>query len=150
MTVARPAWFSMRWIALYFSLLCAAFVAHQSAVAAQPAGDDPIKRPLTLESYKSFFVGGERVKHADGTIGMTGHLYVEAFIPVNARPAPIVMLHTTSSGTNFLGRADGGEGWATMFARAGYAVYVIDPPGTGRAGADLTVSDRSKIRQDDS
>ena len=53
------------------------------------------------------------------------------------------MLHTITSGTNFLGRANGDEGWATMFARAGYPVYVIDPPGTGRAGVDLTVSDKS-------
>ena len=37
-----------------------------------------------------------------------------------------------------------------MFARAGYPVYVIDPPGTGRAGVDLTVNDKSKIKQGDS
>ena len=112
--------------------------------------DDPFKKPLTLESYKSFFVGGERVKRPDGTVGLSGHLYVEAFIPVNANPTPIVMLHTSMSGTNFLGRANGEEGWATLFVRAGYEVYVIDPPGTGRAGVDLTVNDRSKIRQWDS
>lgn len=141
---------------LYFGpFVCVSTYAAQSSADKQGAdetgvSDDPIKRPLTLESYKSFFVGGKRVKRPNGTVGMTGHLYVEAFIPVNAKPTPIIMLHTTTSGTNFLGRANGEEGWATMFVRAGYSVYVIDPPGTGRAGVDLTVNDKSKIKQADS
>ena len=146
-------------VAVCFALLCVGHVVGEQAFAAQSstgkqgadsAADDPFKKPLTLESYKSFFVGGERVKRPDGTQGMTGHLYVEAFIPVNAKPTPIVMLHTTTAGTNFLGRANGEEGWATLFVRAGYAVYVVDPPGTGRAGVDLTVNDKSKIKQADS
>ena len=140
----------------FFSLLCVAHFVSGRAFAAQPgagkngAPDDPFKKPLTLESYKSFFVGGERVKRPDGTLGMTGHLYVEAFIPLKAKPTPIVMLHTTASGTNFLGRANGEEGWAIIFAKAGYPVYVVDPPGTGRAGVDLTANDKSKIKQGDS
>jgi hypothetical protein len=147
MTITRSWKFLVRSMAIFFSLLCAGHV-----VSADQSGapDDPFKKPLTLESYKSFFVGGERVKRPDGTLGMTGHLYVEAFIPVNAKPTPIVMLHTTTSGTNFLGRANGEEGWAIMFVRAGYPVYVIDPPGTGRAGVDFTVNDKSKIKQGDS
>ena len=158
MTITRSSKFLVRPVAVCFSLLCVGHVVIGRAFAAQSspakqgadqsgAADDPFKKPLTLESYKSFFVGGERVKRPDGTLGMTGHLYVEAFIPVNAKPTPIVMLHTTTSGTNFLGRANGEEGWATMFARAGYPVYVVDPPGTGRAGVDLTVNDKSKIKQ---
>jgi pimeloyl-ACP methyl ester carboxylesterase len=161
MTITRSSKFLVQWVAVCFLLLCVGHVVSGRAFAAQStpakqgadqsgATDDPFKKPLTLESYKSFFVGGERVKRPDGTLGMTGHLYVEAFIPVNAKSTPIVMLHTTTSGTNFLGRANGEEGWATMFARAGYPVYVIDPPGTGRAGVDLTVNDKSKIKQGDS
>ena len=161
MTITRSSKFLVHSVAVFFSLLCVGHVVSGRVFAAQSspakqgadqsgAPDDPFKKPLTLESYKSFYVGGERVKRPDGTLGMTGHLYVEAFIPVNAKSTPIVMLHTTTSGTNFLGRANGEEGWATMFARAGYPVYVIDPPGTGRAGVDLTVNDKSKIKQGDS
>src|SRR5262245_16813072 len=108
-----------RSVAVVFLLVCIvsgrAFAAQANA-GNNGAAHDPFKKPLVLESYKSFFVGGERVKHADGTFGLTGHLYVEAFIPVKAKPTPIVMLHTTVSGTNFLGRANGEEGWAIMFA----------------------------------
>ena len=161
MTMTRSLKFLVQSVAVCFSLLCVGYVVSGWAFAAQSspakqgadqsgATDDPFKKPLTLESYKSFFVGGERVKRPDGTLGMIGHLYVEAFIPVNAKPTPIVMLHTTTSGTNFLARANGEEGWAITFARAGYQVYVIDPPGTGRAGVDLTVNDKSKIKQGDS
>ena len=161
MTITRSSKCLVQSVAVCFSLLCVGHVVGGWAFAAESSPvkqaaeqsvstDDPFKKSLTLESYKSFFVGGERVKRPDGTMGLTGQLYVEAFIPVNAKSTPIVMLHTTTSGTIFLGRANGEEGWATMFARAGYSVYVIDPPGTGRAGVDLTVNDKSKIRQGDS
>ena len=129
MTITRSSKFLVHSVAVFFSLLCVGHVVSGRAFAAQSspakqgadqsgAPDDPFKKPLTLESYKSFYVGGERVKRPDGTVGMSGHLYVEAFIPVNAKPTPIVMLHTTTSGTNFLGRANGEEGWATMFGPA--------------------------------
>ena len=129
MTITRSSKFLVHSVAVFFSLLCVGHVVSGRVFAAQSspakqgadqsgAPDDPFKKPLTLESYKSFYVGGERVKRPDGTVGMSGHLYVEAFIPVNAKPTPIVMLHTTTSGTNFLGRANGEEGWATMFGPA--------------------------------
>jgi pimeloyl-ACP methyl ester carboxylesterase len=50
------------------------------------------------------------------------------------------MIHGGSqSGTNFTGTPDGREGWAQFFLRQGYAVYVVDQPGRGRAAyqADL-------------
>ena len=37
------------------------------------------------------------------------------------------------SGTNYTGTPDGREGWAQYFVRQGYAVYVVDQPGRGRA-----------------
>jgi len=37
------------------------------------------------------------------------------------------------SGTNYTGTPDGREGWAQNFARAGYAVYVVDQVGKGRS-----------------
>jgi hypothetical protein len=37
------------------------------------------------------------------------------------------------TGSNFTGTPDGREGWAQYFLRQGYAVYVVDQPGRGRA-----------------
>src|SRR3954465_1329518 len=49
-------------------------------------------------------------------------------------PYPVVMVHGgTMSGTNFTGTPDGREGWAQVFGRAGYAVYVVDQVGKGRS-----------------
>jgi pimeloyl-ACP methyl ester carboxylesterase len=44
------------------------------------------------------------------------------------------MVHGGSqSGSNFTGTPDGREGWAQYFLRRGYAVYVVDQVGRGRA-----------------
>jgi len=44
------------------------------------------------------------------------------------------MIHGgNQTGTNFTGTPDGREGWAQFFLREGYAVYVVDQPGRGRA-----------------
>jgi pimeloyl-ACP methyl ester carboxylesterase len=44
------------------------------------------------------------------------------------------MIHGgNQTGTNFTGTPDGREGWAQFFLRDGYAVYVVDQPGRGRA-----------------
>src|SRR5207249_3244024 len=66
---------------------------------------------------------------------MSGQLYVEFQIPAKQTHAwPIVMIHGGGqTGTNFTGTPDGGEGWSQFFLRQGYAVYVVDQPGRGRA-----------------
>jgi len=66
---------------------------------------------------------------------MSGQLYAEYQIPTQLlHPYPIVMVHGAgSSGASFMGTPDGREGWAQFFLRQGYAVYVIDQPGRGRA-----------------
>jgi pimeloyl-ACP methyl ester carboxylesterase len=51
-----------------------------------------------------------------------------------------VMIHGGwQSGTNFTGTPDGREGWAQYFLRRGYAVYVVDQPGRGRAAYETRV-----------
>jgi pimeloyl-ACP methyl ester carboxylesterase len=47
------------------------------------------------------------------------------------------------SGTNFTGTPDGREGWAQFFLRQGYAVYVVDQPGRGRAAYEADVYGRA-------
>ena len=62
-------------------------------------------------------------------------MYVEFQVPQNlAHPYPVVMIHGGSqTGTNFTGTPDGREGWAQYFLRRGYAVYMVDQVGAGRA-----------------
>ena len=72
---------------------------------------------------------------------MSGQLYAEFQIPSRqTHPWPIVMIHGGSqSGTNFTGTPDGREGWAQFFLRRGWAVYVVDQPGRGRAAYQADV-----------
>lgn len=94
----------------------------------------PPSEPLSIARQGYLFAGG---KYA--TLGrrrvMTGHLYAEFQIPARQTQRwPIVMVHGgAQSGTNFTGTPDGREGWAQYFLRRGYAVYVVDQPGRGRA-----------------
>lgn len=80
--------------------------------------------------------------YAGGTIAanspdgwVTGQIYAEYQIPVGrVKPFPVIMIHGGGqNGTNFTGTPDGREGWAQYFLRHGYAVYVVDQPGRGRA-----------------
>jgi hypothetical protein len=61
------------------------------------------------------------------------HGYVEWQVPVDARRYPLLMIHSCSTKTWDMTFA-GTEGFRTLFLRRGYAVYVIDPPRSGRAG----------------
>jgi pimeloyl-ACP methyl ester carboxylesterase len=90
--------------------------------------------PMSIARQGYLFAGG---KYSDvkGKKVMNGQLYAEFQIPSKmTHPYPIVMIHGGSqSGSNFTGTPDGREGWAHFFLRAGYAVYVVDQPGRGRA-----------------
>src|SRR4029077_5549072 len=80
------------------------------------------------------FAGGE-YSTVNGRQVLSGQLYAEFQIPgKQLHPWPIVMIHGgAQSGTNFTGTPDGREGWAQFFLRQGYAIYVVDQPGRGRA-----------------
>ncbi len=90
--------------------------------------------PLTIARQGYLFAGGHYTT-IDGKQVMIGQLYVEFQIPQNlAHPYPVIMVHGGGqSGTNFTGTPDGREGWAQHFLRRGYAVYVVDQVGRGRA-----------------
>jgi len=95
---------------------------------------------LSIASQGYIFAGGKYSTGNGGQI-MGGQLYAEFQIPSQRTHAwPIVMIHGGSqTGTNFTGTPDGREGWAQLFLREGYTVYVVDQPGRGRAAyeADL-------------
>ena len=90
--------------------------------------------PLAIARQGYFFAGG-KYSNDNSRNAMSGQLYVEFQIPAKQTHAwPIVMIHGGSqTGTNFTGTPDGREGWAQFFLRQGYAVYVVDQPGRGRA-----------------
>jgi len=98
--------------------------------------DDPL--PVARQGY--LFAGGI-YSTVNGQQVMTGHLYAEYRIPLKqTHPWPIVMIPgACCSGTDFTGTPDGREGWAQFFVRQGYAVYVVDPVGRGRAAYQTAV-----------
>jgi pimeloyl-ACP methyl ester carboxylesterase len=90
--------------------------------------------PLVIARQGYVFAGGHYATVAGKRV-LNGQLYAEFQIPQMRRsPYPVIMVHGGSqSGTNFTGTPDGREGWAQHFLRRGYAVYVVDQVGRGRA-----------------
>ena len=90
--------------------------------------------PLAIARQGYLFAGG-KYSTVDGRQAMSGQLYAEFQIPSKmVHPYPIVMIHGGGqTGTNFAGTPDGREGWEQFFLRQGYAVYVLDQPGRGKA-----------------
>ena len=62
-------------------------------------------------------------------------MYVQWESPAEVtKPYPIVLVHGGGGqGPDYLGTPDGRPGWATFLLEEGYAVYVVDRPGHGRA-----------------
>lgn len=62
--------------------------------------------------------------------------YVKSYIPAElSSPYPVVLLHGGGmSGAMWETTPDGRDGWMNMFIDAGYATYVMDNVGRGRAG----------------
>ena len=120
---------------LVAALAASLAVAAGSAIA---QGTDP--PPLAIKRQGYVFAGGT-YSTVNGRRVLSGQLYAEFQIPVRqVHPWPIVMVHGGSqSGTNFTGTPDGREGWAQFFLRQGYAVYVVDQPGRGRAAYEADV-----------
>jgi pimeloyl-ACP methyl ester carboxylesterase len=89
---------------------------------------------LVLAKTGWLYVGGH-VTTIDNKQYTVGQMYAEYMIPAKqTHPYPVVMVHGgTMSGTNYTGTPDGREGWAQLFARAGYAVYIVDQVGKGRS-----------------
>ena len=109
-------------------------VALGTAMAVGLAAQSKDAESLSIARQGYLFAGG---KYSTGSGGqeMSGQIYAEFQIPSKrTHPWPIIMIHGgNQSGTNFTGTPDGREGWAQFFLRQGYAVYVVDQPGRGRA-----------------
>jgi pimeloyl-ACP methyl ester carboxylesterase len=96
--------------------------------------------PLSIARQGYLFAGG-KYSTVNNQRVMSGQLYAEFQIPARQTHRwPIVMVHGLGqSGSNFTGTPDGREGWAQYFLRHGYAVYVIDQPGRGKAAYEAEV-----------
>lgn len=107
---------------------------------------------ITIKEQGAFSAGGKVVK-SDGTFdalkpwnepqgGQTRHGdHADVFyqIPVNAKHNSMVFLHGYGqSRRSWQTTADGREGFADMFLRKGYGVYLVDQPGRGDAGQTTT------------
>jgi len=121
---------------MLFAALALLLVGGASIAPAQngPPSNKDEGKPIVIAKEGYFFVGG--TYHTfQGAEYVSGQAYVEYQIPQNQKhPYPIVMIEGFGlTGTNFTGTPDGREGWAQYFLRQGYAVYVYDQPGRGRA-----------------
>jgi pimeloyl-ACP methyl ester carboxylesterase len=121
------------------SLLAVAFVAFTlcAFTFARQTKDLP---PLSI-ARQGYLFAGNKYSTVEGKQVMSGQIYAEYQIPAEQTHRwPILMIHGLwQSGTNFMGTPDGREGWAQYFLRKGYAVYVIDQPGRGRAAYQADV-----------
>ena len=90
--------------------------------------------PLHVADQGFFYVGLSREVRPYGT-AIAGQMQVQYQVPADLRHRyPIVMVHGGGGqGLDYLGTPDGRQGWASIFLREGFAVYVVDRPGMGRS-----------------
>lgn len=99
-----------------------------------PAVQGSTKSPLVIAAQGNFYAGGEDAETPSGKV-VADAMYVEFQIPAERKhPYPLIFIHGgASTGASFWSTPDGREGWATLFLRKGYAVYVVDRPTLGRS-----------------
>lgn len=93
------------------------------------------KQHLKIARQGYFFVNGTYFTASDGTRFLANQSYVEYQIPERLEhPFPIVFFHGgNQTGTNFMGTPDDRAGWGQFFLAKGYAVYILDEAGRGKA-----------------
>ncbi|CAI7592518.1 unnamed protein product [Penicillium bialowiezense] len=100
-----------------------------AATASSSRGEVPAQR-----SY--MYVGGQYILDSAGEHVFADQMYVEKLTPAAGatKPQPIVFIHgQAQTGTNWLNKPDGGEGWASYFLSQGYECYIIDQTFRGRS-----------------
>jgi pimeloyl-ACP methyl ester carboxylesterase len=99
----------------------------------KPAPSTPTETAIDTSALGYFWVGAERHKMPYGTI-VAGQMYVQYIIPRQIRhPYPVVLVHGGGGSMLHYMGLDGKAGWAHYYAQQGYAVYLVDRPGHGRA-----------------
>jgi hypothetical protein len=128
-------------------LATAAFALGAPALARPDPKPDP--GPIVLRDQGSFLVGGRVVTNPgtfdpialtpDGQTIHGDHAYVQYQIPLNPRRLPLVMWHGGGQfSKTWESTPDGRDGFQNLFIRRGFATYILDQPGRGRAGRTTT------------
>ena len=114
-----------------------------AAASAQTKPRDESKKPLTLASQGSFFIGGEYKTMPAAGRGAPGEItinqmYVQFQIPPNGdRHVPVVMVHGCClSSKTWETTPDGRMGWNEYFVRKDRSVYLADQSSRARSGFD--------------
>src|ERR1700719_4236922 len=122
------------------SILSAAVLASLAAGAvadsnANDAAGTASQTPLSIKQQGYFFVDQQYYTATTGEQFLANQAYVEFQIPAQLKhPYPIVFFPGGGqTGTNFMWTPDGREGWAQFFLARGYAVYIVDEVGRGKA-----------------
>lgn len=94
-----------------------------------------MKPPIVLAEQGHFWIGVEVDKTERGHVVDGTQMYVEYQIPAEqTKPYPLVFIHGGGGqGTDWTATPDGRPGWSTLALQQGYAVYIVDRPGHGRA-----------------
>ena len=135
----------------------ATFVCAAGGVSA--ANKTSIGQTMTLRDEGMFFVNGQLVlSNFPTAIGnpptpMTfdvNQMFVHYRLSAsNKHKVPIIMVHGGGlTGMSWETTPDGREGWGTYFTRQGFDTYVVDFPGRGRAGFNVTPLNQAKNQND--
>jgi pimeloyl-ACP methyl ester carboxylesterase len=90
------------------------------------------REPLVIAEQGHFFTG-TRTRVTEFGTSVTG-THVQFQVPVVNPRGNLVLVHGGGGqALDMLTTPDGREGWATLFLRAGFAVYTVDRPGFGRS-----------------
>lgn len=138
-----------KWISLF--LVAALMLLSVSALAEGTATE-----PLSIAEQGMFSAGGTVTEPVEGEYDPTtnwldterpgntahvDHANVLYQIPENDNGNPIVYLHGYGqSRMGWMTTPDGRDGWATMFLRNGHSAFLVDQPGRGEAGAQVSMS----------
>lgn len=138
-----------KWISLF--LIAALMLLSVSALAEGAATE-----PLSIAEQGMFSAGGTVTEPVEGEYDPTtnwldterpgntahvDHANVLYQIPENDNGNPIVYLHGYGqSRMGWMTTPDGRDGWATMFLRNGHSAFLVDQPGRGEAGAQVSMS----------
>jgi pimeloyl-ACP methyl ester carboxylesterase len=122
------------WCTLALLALCAA--AWAAVISSTPTYAFGEAGPLRLAEFGNFMVNTQVTE--DG--GVTDQMYVEFLIPENqVYSYPVVLVHGGGGqGTDWKSTVDGRDGWANYLVNAGFAVYIIDRPGSARSISNNT------------
>ena len=118
------------------------------------AGASPAKKPIVLEDFGSFHIGGETVtlsglpvtevqavpggplrKSDPNGDYQVGQMYVQYMKLAKPKSKyPLMFWHGGGmTGVNWETKPDGGQGWQNYFLRAGFSTYVSDAVERGRS-----------------